>query len=93
MAKETMKAIFKVTPQDNECIAFLPEVLANPGTIFSYMHVGQGGEADREFFYQCAPATPEEFHDLEIELANLYEVDLIVMKRLPNWWSWFDKFE
>ena len=34
MAKETMKAIFKVTPQDNECIAFLPEVLANPGPSF-----------------------------------------------------------
>lgn len=93
MAEETMKVIFKLTPHDKECIAFLPEVLANPGTIFSYMHVGQGGEADREFFYECRLAKWETSHDLETEIANLYDVDVIRMKRLPNWWSWFDKYE
>lgn len=93
MANETMKAIFKVTPQDNECIAFLPEVLANPGTIFSYMHVGQGGEASKEFFYQCSPANFEDFRDLEAEITDLYDVVVIRAKRLPKYWSWFDKFE
>lgn len=93
MAEETMKAIFKMTPDGKECIAFLPEVLANPGTIFSYMHVGQGGEACKEFFYECSPANVEDFRDLEAEIADLYDVVVIRAKRLPKYWSWFDKFE
>lgn len=93
MAKETMKAIFKVTPEGKECIAFLPEVLSNPGNIFSYMHVGQGGEASSEFFYECSPASWDESHELETEISNVYDVEVIRIKRLPRWWSWFDKFE
>lgn len=34
----------------HEVIAFLPDVPANPGYCMSYQHVGQHGEASRDFY-------------------------------------------
>lgn len=84
-----MRAIFKVCPKSNDVIAFLPDVIANPGMIMSYMHVGQHGEASREFFYECKHASVEQATELLDELAQIYQEVIFVSKRLPNWWSWF----
>jgi len=82
MDKTDCRVIFKMTPVDNEyqkpeCIAFLLDVDANDGYVMSYMHVGQHGEASLDFFYDCKPATPDQYADLMWELDSIgYNVDL-----------------
>jgi hypothetical protein len=80
------RCIFKMTPShmgEKEVVAFLVDVPANPYSIMSYMHVGQHGEATREFFYDCKLATPDEYADLKSELQSI-GYRLIIRKRLPH---------
>lgn len=55
------RVIFKRCPDRcPDVIAFLPDNPANPGKVDSYMHVGQHGEANYEFYRQCERAFPDE---------------------------------
>jgi len=93
MEKETVRVIFKITPYTGDCIAFLPDALATPGAIMAYMHVGQHAEACKEYFYDCTHATLDESKELEEEIVKIYDAEVIRIKRLPSWWSWFDTGE
>lgn len=77
-----MRAIFKVCPKSNDVIAFLPDVIANPGMIMSYMHMGQHGEASREFFYECKHASVEQATELLDELAQIYQEAIFVSNKI-----------
>jgi len=80
---EFTRCIFKMTPArcgTVEPIAFLLDVDANWGSVMSYMHVGQHGEADIGYFYDCTPATPEQYADLKAELQSI-GYRLIIRKR------------
>ena len=78
--------IFKITPgPKKEVIAFLPDIPANPGNLMSYMHVGQHGEASLDFYLECKPAKPEQYHDLKLELEGIgYELNIIKRRRLSK---------
>jgi hypothetical protein len=85
---EITRVVFKMTPKyprlvfgQPEVIAFLLDVPANYGSIMSYMHVGQHGEADNGFARECKRATPEQYKDLKAELESL-GYNLKVCKRL-----------
>ena len=63
-------------PDDKHIIAFMPDAPANPGTIMSYMHIGQHGEARLAFMQDCTPATPEDYRNLKDELISIgYELE------------------
>ena len=73
------KVIFRKFP-GGDVIALFPEIAGsmNPGTMQSYMHVGQHGAADCVDLTK--PATPAEYADLKKELEGLGHV-LVVAKR------------
>ena len=57
---------------DIDVIALFPEILGRTGMVWSYEHVGQGGDA----FYHLVvektrPAKPKEYRDLAKELRGL----------------------
>jgi hypothetical protein len=85
MTDETKtRVIFRMTPIDNiykvaECIAFFIDVPwnYNKDSVTSYMHVGQHGSSTMGFYYDCKPATPEQYNDLKWELESLgYDLDI-----------------
>lgn len=68
------RVIFKLIPDDpqkGQVIAFLPDSLAEPGCIWSYMHVGQHSEADYGFYLACKPARPDQYAGLLEELKSI----------------------
>jgi hypothetical protein len=81
--KTETRVIFKMTPKrcgDVECIAYLLDCPANYGSVLSYMHVGQHGEACIDFMHDCTPAKPDEYADLKTELESI-GYDLQIVKR------------
>lgn len=82
--KEQVEVEFKKTPEDGEVIAFFPETMhdgsCNPGTIMSYMHVGQHDEASMEFYNDCTTCLEEDYADLLAELEKVYDdCELVVV--------------
>ena len=78
-----VKVIFRKT-NDNEIIAFFPEIEASYGCIMSYMHIGQHGEASYDF-YTCDTkmASESEYIDLFNELKLIYnDCELIVKQKI-----------
>lgn len=69
-----VKVIFRKT-KDGEIIAFMPEIPANYGKILSYMHIGQHGEADLEFYHETKKAAETEYKPLLEELKMIYEIN------------------
>lgn len=77
-----MKAIFRKFKDDNQVIAFLPEVEARHGYMVNYMHVGQHGEADYKALVKTTIlAKPEEYAALLNELEGIYKEPIQVAKR------------
>ena len=80
------KAVFRKW-NDGEVIALFPDdTNPNDGTVSSYMHIGQHGDAD----YGCVvcktrPAMEAEYRDLLAELKAIGYTDLRVVQRCrPN---------
>ena len=69
---EKVKVIFRKTKnpytKEYEIVAFFPEIDTNYGKILSYMHIGQHGEADLEFYRETKKATEAEYKPLLEEL-------------------------
>ena len=59
--------------QRGEVVAYLPSLPANHGRIVNYVHVGQHGEADTEFYRSGKAATETEYMPLLSELRQIYE--------------------
>jgi hypothetical protein len=80
------RVIFKLIPDDpqkGQVIAFLPDSLAETGCIWSYMHVGQHGEADLGFYHACKPARPEQYQELLAELISI-GYDPVIKQRITH---------
>ncbi|BBL00444.1 hypothetical protein A3BBH6_06800 [Alistipes onderdonkii subsp. vulgaris] len=73
--------------KDGEVIALFPDD-TNPyaGTVTSYMHIGQHGDADYGHVIAAThPARPSEYHGLLAELITIGYADLHVVQRpRPN---------
>lgn len=86
---EELKVIFRKVknPYTNEyeVIAFMPEINANYGKILSYMHIGQHGEADLEFYRSTKKATETEYKSLLNELKSIYDDCVLVVKQKINY--------
>lgn len=79
---EKVKVIYR-KDKDGEIIAFFPEIEANYGRILSYMHIGQHGEADLEFYQETKKATETEYQLLLTELKSVYnDYELIVKQKI-----------
>jgi hypothetical protein len=77
------KVIFRLHPDVDEPIAFLPdEKTANPSFISCYEHVGQHSDASLEYFTECRPATPDQYLPLKAEMENLFGYDFDVIDTL-----------
>jgi hypothetical protein len=67
-------------------VAFMPEASANPGMIVCYAHIGQHGEACRDYMLGCKTVGYDlpEVQELVKELVTVgYGVRLV--KRMPSW--------
>lgn len=95
MKENTIKVVARIIggKAGNDAILFIPEIPANYGTIMSYMHIGQHGEASVEFYSGLTrqPRTEQErqdIADLLAEYANIVDyyddATLKVQKRI-NW--------
>lgn len=86
---EKVKVIFRKTknPYTKECeiVAFFPEIDANYGKILSYMHIGQHGEADLEFYQETKKATEAEYKPLLEELKSIYDDCELMVKQKINY--------
>ncbi len=66
-----------------EVTAFFPTFNRGEINLICYSHVGQHGEASREYYYSCRPAKPAEFKELLAELQAIYSPDnLVISKRI-----------
>lgn len=75
------KVIFRKY-KDNDIIALFPDTLKY-GTVLSYMHVGQHGDADYiNIISSTHLANETEYKDLYNELINIGYTDLKVVKRV-----------
>jgi hypothetical protein len=77
---EKIKVIFRKTPA-GEIIAFFPEIPVNYGNIMSYMHIGQHGEASRDFYTDTKKATENEYRPLLQELQSIYDDCILEVKQ------------
>ena len=78
-----IKVIFRKDKENNEVIAFLPQVEARRGNIVGYAHVGQHFEADYLYYLDnTKAASEEEYTDLLRELQSIYDNELVVRKRI-----------
>jgi len=78
------KVVFRKFKDDGALIALFPEVPwnAGKGTVTSYMHVGQHGDACYGHVIAASrPAREEEYRPLLAELKSLGYDDLRVMMR------------
>lgn len=87
MDEQKTKVIFRKCKDNGDVIAFFPESYhdrsCNTGRIMSYLHVGQHGEADIDFYrHLTKPATASEYADLHWELSNVIGYNLQVVKRM-----------
>ena len=81
---EVTKVIFKKVKSGDfkgEVDAFFPNHEANRGNISGYSHIGQHFEADLGYFWDLAPAKPEEYASLKKELESI-GYNLKVVKKL-----------
>ncbi len=78
--KEETRVVFKMV--EDEPIAFLLDLETNIGTIMSYMHVGQHGEASMGFARKCRLANESEYKGLKEELENIGYA-LYLRKKIP----------
>jgi hypothetical protein len=76
---------------DGDVIAIFPELAGtnDPWTCLDYMHIGQHGSGDVDFYSTLKPATPAEYAPLYNELRGIYEtgkdaVELKVAKRFSR---------
>lgn len=81
---EKVKVIFR-KDKDGEIIAFFPEIEANYGRILSYMHIGQHGEADLEYYQETKKATETEYQSLLTELKTIYDDCELIVKQKINY--------
>ena len=75
-----MKMIFKKDiNNNNEIVAFMPYEFVNwQGHFTCYVHNGQHGACDYDYYLSCKKATKEEYKDLLTELKNIgYEIEII----------------
>ena len=73
MSKELTKVIFRKYP-DGDIIALFPQIAADNRGFHcqSYMHIGQHGAAEPScVIRQTKPATPNEYHQLSLELVRI----------------------
>ena len=63
------RVVFKML--EEEPIAFLIDVEANPGNVMSYMTIGQHGEASINCTKDCRLAKEEEYKALREELESI----------------------
>jgi hypothetical protein len=76
--------VFRKFKEDGDIIALFPEESWNPdkGTIASYMHTGQHGDADyHHVLAKTRPARENEYRPLLAELKRIGYDDLRVMQR------------
>lgn len=82
---KTQNVVFLKFP-DGEVIAMFCNSArdCNPGSVISYMHIGQHGEASRHLGRRLKLATPEEYAPLLRELSGIYapEFSINPVKRL-----------
>ena len=81
---EVTKVIFKKVKSGKfkgDVDAFFPNHEANRGKIAGYSQIGQHFEADLGYFWDLAPAKPEEYAPLKKELESI-GYKLRVMKKL-----------
>ena len=52
-------------------IAVIHDAPANPGMVLSYMHLGQHGEASKDFIDGLPDCPPVDYADLRAELISL----------------------
>lgn len=79
--------------QATEVVAYLPSIPATQGRIACYVHVGQHGEADYDFYRSGRAATESEYQPLLDELRQIYETGdqstkLLVRKRDSDLCRW-----
>ena len=71
MVNEKTLTIFRKY-KDSDIIALFPNEKHNDMLCMSYMHIGQHGGADYHGTISITrPATPEEYHDLKVELESI----------------------
>jgi hypothetical protein len=66
-----------VTDATGEVTAILQDCPANPGRVVCYAHIGQHGEASREWVSEQRTATIAERADLLAEVACIYKSENI----------------
>lgn len=95
--KEVTRVIFKKaydhTTRAWFVVAFFPGLEANVGRVQDYMHLGQHGESDYEWYLSCKPASPEEYAPLKKELEQAFGYRFKVVKRMSRSdcdkaWDW-----
>ena len=84
--REVTKVIFRKKYWEDtkewDIIAFFPGAEACWGRIMSYMHVGQHGEADLEFYWSTKKCTQKEYTPLKKELENLFGYNFNIVQKL-----------
>ncbi len=86
---EKVKVVFRKAKnpytKEYEIVAFFPEIEARYGKILSYMHIGQHGEADLEFYHKTTKATEAEYKPLLMELKSIYNDCELMVKQKINY--------
>ena len=75
-----VKVLFRKN-KDGEAIAFFPEFHVQRGNIMSYMHIGQHGEANLDFYYSTTKANPQEYELLLNELKVVYDDCILTVRQ------------
>jgi hypothetical protein len=78
---DKVKVIFR-KDNENNIIAFLPEIPVNFGNIMSYMHIGQHSEASYAYYLEnTTRATEAEYKPLLKELKGIYDDCILEVKQ------------
>jgi hypothetical protein len=78
------KVVFRYDKKADEILAVFPEFVCRIcGCVMTYAHIGQHGEADKEYIMKdTKPATEEQYRALYNELVAIGYNDLHILKRV-----------
>lgn len=84
--KQMVKVLFRKDKRDGEVIAVFPTLKANYGKLSSYVHMGQHGEIQLEYYQtMTVPASETEYIPLLKELTGIYDDCTLVIKKRVNY--------